>query len=114
MYLIISENTENFKIYRKKYRIRIYNDNDSFIRLEKKMKHNNYTAKEQMLISKDIYCKIVNGKINEIDGAEGLLLEFINECRTKKLIPSISRKYAPQVFLRNCIESQNWANCSNR
>ena len=85
-------------LYRKKYRIRIYNDNDSFIRLEKKMKHNNYTAKEQMLISKDIYCKIVNGKINEIDGAEGLLLEFINECRTKKLIPSIIVGYHRTAF----------------
>ena len=76
-------------LYRKKYRIRIYNDDDSFIRLEKKMKHNNMTAKEQMLISKDIYCKILEGKLNEIDNASGLLLEFINDCRTKGLIPSI-------------------------
>ena len=76
-------------LYRKKYRIRIYNDDDSFIRLEKKMKHNNMTAKEQMLISKDIYCKILEGKLNEIDNASGLLLEFINDSRTKGLIPSI-------------------------
>src|SRR5574344_2012565 len=64
-------------LYRKKYRIRIYNNDDSFIRLEKKMKHNNYTAKEQMLISKDIYSKILNGKISEIDNPKGLLLEFL-------------------------------------
>ena len=50
-------------LYRKKYRIRTYNDDEKFIRLEKKMKHNNMTAKEQMLISKDIYSKILNGKI---------------------------------------------------
>ena len=76
-------------LYRKKYRIRIYNDDDSFIRLEKKMKHNNMTAKEQMLISKDIYDKILKGNLSEIDGAEGLLLEFLNDCRTKGLVPSI-------------------------
>ena len=50
-------------LYRKKYRIRMYNDVDTFIRLEKKMKHNNFTAKEQMLISKGIYSKILNGKL---------------------------------------------------
>jgi SPX domain protein involved in polyphosphate accumulation len=86
-------------LYRKKYRIRIYNDDDSFIRLEKKMKHNNMTAKEQMLISKDIYSKIINGKINEIDDPKGLLLEFLNECRTKGLIPSIIVEYHRTAFI---------------
>ena len=85
-------------LYRKKYRIRMYNNDDSFIRLEKKMKHNNYTAKEQMLISKDIYSKILDGRINEIDDAEGLLLEFLNEIRTKKLIPSIIVGYHRTAF----------------
>ncbi len=80
-------------LYRKKYRIRIYNNDDSFIRLEKKMKHNNWTAKEQMLISKDIYSKILKGKINEIEGADGLLLEFMNDIRTKGLVPSIIVQY---------------------
>ena len=86
-------------LYRKKYRIRIYNDDDSFIRLEKKMKHNNMTAKEQMLISKDIYSKIINGKINEIKDPKGLLLEFLNECRTKGLIPSIIVEYHRTAFI---------------
>ena len=85
-------------LYRKKYRIRIYNDDDSFIRLEKKMKHNNMTAKEQMLISKDIYCKILEGKLNEIDGASGLLLEFLNDSRTKGLVPSIIVGYHRIAF----------------
>lgn len=76
-------------LYRKKYRIRIYNDDRSFIRLEKKMKHNNYTAKEQMLISEDIYCKILEGKLDEIDNPKGLLEEFIYDSKTKGLIPSI-------------------------
>ena len=85
-------------LYRKKYRIRIYNDDESFIRLEKKMKHNNYTAKEQVLISKDIYSKILNGKINEIDNPSGLLLEFINDYKTKGLVPSIIVEYHRVAF----------------
>ncbi len=85
-------------LYRKKYRIRIYNNDDSFIRLEKKMKHNNMTAKEQMLISKEVYGKILEGKLNEIDGASGLLLEFLNDARTKGLIPSIIVGYHRLAF----------------
>lgn len=85
-------------LYRKKYRIRMYNDVDTFIRLEKKMKHNNYTAKEQMLISKDIYSKILNGKINEIENPEGLLLEFITNYKNKGLVPSVIVEYHRTAF----------------
>ncbi len=85
-------------LYRKKYRIRMYNDDESFIRLEKKMKHNNFTAKEQILISKDIYSKILNGKIDEIDKPKGLLLEFINDYKTKGLVPSIIVEYHRLAF----------------
>ncbi len=85
-------------LYRKKYRIRMYNDVDTFIRLEKKMKHNNYTAKEQMLISKDIYSKILNGKIDEIENPEGLLLEFITNYKNKGLVPSVIVEYHRTAF----------------
>lgn len=85
-------------LYRKKYRIRMYNDVDTFIRLEKKMKHNNYTAKEQMLISKDIYSKILNGKIDEIENSEGLLLEFITNYKNKGLVPSVIVEYHRTAF----------------
>lgn len=85
-------------LYRQKYRIRIYNNDDKFIRLEKKLKHNTYTAKEQMLISKDIYSKILNGKINEIDNPDGLLLEFLNDYKIKGLMPSIIVSYHRIAF----------------
>lgn len=86
-------------LYRQKYRIRIYNNDDSFIRLEKKLKHNSYTAKEQMLISKAIYSKIINGKINEIEDPDGLLLDFINDYKTKGLMPSIIVSYHRVAFI---------------
>lgn len=85
-------------LYRKKYRIRMYNNVDTFIRLEKKMKHNNFTAKEQMLISKDIYSKILNGKIDEIENPEGLLLEFITNYKNKGLVPSVIVEYHRTAF----------------
>lgn len=85
-------------LYRKKYRIRIYNNNDEFIRLEKKMKHNTYTAKEQILISKDIYSKILNGKLDEIDSPTGLLEEFIINSKTKHLVPSVIVLYHRTAF----------------
>lgn len=85
-------------LYRKKYRIRIYNNNDKFIRLEKKMKHNTYTAKEQILISKDIYSKILNGKLDEIDSPTGLLEEFITNSKTKHLVPSVIVLYHRIAF----------------
>ena len=85
-------------LYRKKYRIRMYNDDDTFIRLEKKMKHNNFTAKEQILISKNIYSKILNGKIDEIDNPTGLLEEFISDVKVKGLIPSVIVEYHRLAF----------------
>ncbi|NLC48572.1 MAG: VTC domain-containing protein, partial [Tenericutes bacterium] len=80
------------------YDVRIYNNDDSFIRLEKKMKHNNLTSKEQVLISKEIYCKIIEGKIDEITPREGLLQEFINNTRTRGLVPSIIVEYHRIAF----------------
>ena len=49
--------------FRKKYRIRIYNKDKKFIRLECKYKCNNMTYKRQQLISYDICSKIINGDI---------------------------------------------------
>ena len=85
-------------LYRKKFRIRTYNDDDNFIRLEKKMKHNNLTSKEQMLISKGIYSKILNGKLDEIDSPTGLLEEFITNSKTKHLVPSVIVLYHRIAF----------------
>ena len=49
--------------FRKKYRIRIYNLDDSFIRLECKYKHNNMTSKDQLKIDKDLYEAIIDGNL---------------------------------------------------
>lgn len=79
--------------YRKKYRIRVYNGDDDFIRLEKKMKHNNMTAKEQVSISRITCEKILNNSLSIYDLNDGLLKEFLVEIKTKHLIPSVIVDY---------------------
>ncbi|MGB4985710.1 MAG: polyphosphate polymerase domain-containing protein [Erysipelotrichaceae bacterium] len=85
-------------LYRKKYRIRIYNNDDTFIRLEKKMKHNNMTAKKQTLINRQDYDKILKGNIRDINTKEPLFLEFINEMKNNNLLPSIIVSYHRMAF----------------
>ena len=80
--------------YRKKYRIRLYNNNTSFIRLECKYKHENKTSKDQILIDKSICDKIVNGNIEELDiSKDNLLTKFVIDYRIRNLRPSIIVDY---------------------
>ncbi len=86
-------------LYRKKYRIRTYNDDDKYIRLERKYKHNNLTSKDQMLISKEIYSKILSGNVEDIDVSEdNLLSQFIMEMKAKHLVPSVIVEYKRTPF----------------
>lgn len=80
--------------YRKKYRIRLYNNDTSFIRLECKYKHENKTSKDQILIDKNICDKIINGNIEELDiSSNNLLTKFVIDYRTRNLRPSIIVDY---------------------
>ena len=85
--------------YRKKYRIRIYNFDDKFIRLECKYKHNNMTSKGQILIDKELCIKIIDGKIDEIDlTKDNLLRQFALDYRLNRLEPSIIVDYNRVAF----------------
>ncbi len=87
-------------LYRKKYRIRTYNNSDERINLERKYKHNNLTSKDQILISKEIYSKILDGDIWDINIEEdNLLSEFIGEMKIKNLLPSVIVEYKRTVFI---------------
>ena len=104
LYFDDTENTAYYEkldgiLYRKKYRIRIYNDDDSFIRLERKYKHNNLTSKDQILINREIYSRIINGNIEDIDISEdNLLSQFITEIKNKHLTPSVVVEYKRTAF----------------
>lgn len=87
-------------LYRSKYRIRTYNNSDNKIYLERKLKHNNSTSKDKELISKDIYSKIVNGRINEIEYQKNTLLErFLVDMKVKNLKPSVIVGYKRTAYL---------------
>lgn len=87
----------NGVLYREKYRIRYYNDDDSFIRLERKLKHNNMTSKDQISITREICDKIINGDVEELEGV-GLLEEFLNDIKRKHLKPSVIVDYTRLAY----------------
>lgn len=85
-------------LYRKKYRIRLYNGDDKFIRLECKHKHNNMTAKEQALINKEICSKIIEGNYN-IETNDEVLKKFLNDIETRHLVPSVIVDYKRVAYI---------------
>ena len=81
-------------LYRTKYRIRVYDYDDSFIRLERKLKHENMTSKDQTRITKEQFYEITHGDINEIALSDDKLYnEFIKDMKLKSLRPSVIVEY---------------------
>ena len=81
-------------LYRTKYRIRVYDYNDSFIRLERKLKHENMTSKDQTKISKSQFYDIINGNVDNIAFTDDKLYnEFIKDMKIKHLKPSVIVEY---------------------
>ena len=79
--------------YRKKYRIRVYSKKDYDIKLEKKLKHNNMTAKESVSIDKKLCQKIINGDLDISFCENDLLKEFYIDMKTKLIRPSVIVDY---------------------
>lgn len=85
--------------YRKKYRIRLYNSDINFIRLECKYKHENMTSKDQILIDKNICDKIIKGNVEDLDTTKpNLLTKFIIDYRSRNLRPSVIVDYKRIAF----------------
>ncbi len=61
MYGSAYEDKESGVLSRYKYRIRIYDMDDSFIRLEKKIKQGSYVRKESVMLTRSEYDMIMNG-----------------------------------------------------
>ena len=83
-------------LYRKKYRIRIYNNDSSFIRLERKWKHNNMTSKDQLKISKENCINLLTNQFDNIDKEllnTSLMKEFITDIKVFGLKPSVIVDY---------------------
>ncbi|MBO4266312.1 MAG: polyphosphate polymerase domain-containing protein [Lachnospiraceae bacterium] len=79
---------------RRKYRIRIYDMDDGFISLEKKIKEGSYIRKESAVISRTEYDMIINGETGFLlERDEKVAKEFAIECRMNRLKPEVIVDY---------------------
>ena len=79
---------------RAKYRIRIYNGDTGFIRMEKKIKHGEMTAKKSVKISKDECLGLMEGRFPESEPG------FFEEMRHTGVMPKVIVSYEriPYVY----------------
>lgn len=86
---------------REKFRIRMYNFSDDFIRLEKKSKYNSLCNKRSTIISKEQVQDIINGKYDFLSYSEdGLMVELYSKMKGQLLKPKTIVDYIrePYVF----------------
>ena len=85
---------------RKKYRIRIYALSDSFIRLERKNKTKDYISKDNLVLTREEYDKIVAGDIEFLIKKESQLAkDFYYEIKTKNLKPAVIVDYVREAYV---------------
>lgn len=84
--------------FRKKYRIRLYNFDDSFIRLECKYKHNTMTSKEQVAIKKTDCIKLMEEDY-DIKTKDELFMKFLHDMRFHNLKPSVIVDYTRLAYV---------------
>jgi len=85
---------------REKFRIRYYNDDLSFITLEKKMKIGNLCLKYDARITEEEFKKIVSGDILFLRNHENKLLkEFYAKVRYQRLEPKVLVSYVREPYV---------------
>jgi hypothetical protein len=91
------EKTDGVEI-RKKYRIRIYNGDDSLIRLECKHKDADMTYKEDCILTKEQTELILERRFEEVRTENAFLKRFLAEARLKDLRPSVIVDYSRLAY----------------
>lgn len=85
---------------REKWRIRYYNDNTDFIRLEKKYKINNLTYKVQAPLTKQQVEQLLTGNYEFLKAsAQPLLLELYAKMHFEALRPRTIVDYTREVYI---------------
>lgn len=97
---------ENGILYRKKYRIRIYDNQPDYIRLEKKTKYDNMTQKTMQPLSMSDYEALLSGNTERLHAIlsrnKGCLLEeFILKILSYKFSPKCIVEYERFAFTEN-------------
>jgi len=86
--------------HREKFRIRFYNDDLSFIRLEKKSKVNGLCGKVSTKITKEECEKLLNGDMEwMLQRNDGLLTEFYSKIQYQELRPKTVVEYLREPFV---------------
>ena len=87
-------------IEREKFRIRFYNHDPSFIRLEKKMKINSMTSKLSCPITRPEVEKILSGDLEWMKNSErALLIELYAKMKYQQLRPKTIVDYVRECFI---------------
>lgn len=87
-------------LMRKKYRIRIYNDSDSVIKLECKMKQGAYINKRSASLSRREFDRIMDGDYDFLlDRKEPLCGEFYYKCKSAYLRPRLIVDYDREPYM---------------
>lgn len=85
---------------RKKYRIRFYDRDDSFIRLEKKIKQGSYICKESAPLSRAETDSILQGDFGFLLARrEPLCHEFYAECTSNVMRPAVLVDYEREPYI---------------
>lgn len=85
---------------REKFRIRYYNDDFSYITLEKKIKHNNLCLKKDARISIEEYTSILSGKADFLsEQSPALVKELFQKMQTEMLRPKVMVSYVREPFI---------------
>ena len=85
---------------REKFRIRIYNDDPSFIRLEKKSKLNRLCYKESETLTKDQCEKLLNGNFSFLkDEQKPIFMELYTKISYQSLRPRTIVDYKREAYI---------------
>lgn len=87
---------------REKFRIRFYNFDDSFIRLEKKIKINNLTSKISIALTKQQCSDIIEGNIQWLKESDvPLVNELYQKMYHQQLKPKVIVDYLREAYIFN-------------
>ena len=84
---------------REKFRIRMYNLDPSFIRLEKKSKVNGLCLKESAILTKEQVAELLSGNLEVLRQGEPLLMELYVKIRSQGLRPKTIVDYEREPFI---------------
>lgn len=88
---------------RYKYRIRYYNDNSQFLKLEKKSKNNSFCNKRSCTLTREQYERIMNDDVSDMfwDDTDLLLKEFYLAIMSRGFSPKVIVNYEREAFVES-------------